>query len=208
MALATTTLSSAVAVGDNKIVVASATSLAPGRLIRVDGEFMKVTQDYVSGTTVGVLRGQDGTAALAHAASTNVTHGAATDFLGPPAALAPMATNPVQPALPVYSYSAAGAIATVAGIHVINGTGALAMTLAVPTKDQDGTLLIIVANGKAAHTVTATGGLGAGSTTTDVGTFSASYTGGCILVACNGVWVLIGNGVFTATGAVGAPLWA
>ena len=42
MAFATTSLSTAVAVADKSIVVASATSVAAGRLIRIDGEMMQV----------------------------------------------------------------------------------------------------------------------------------------------------------------------
>lgn len=209
MALTTTTASSAIGQTDTSIVVASATGFAAGYLVRVDSEFMKVAQSYVSGTTIPVVRGQDGSAQLAHKVTANVTVGTAADFAAPPVGVSAAVTNPVQPAFgQIYSYSAAGAISPVSGIHIINGTSNLAMTLAVPTKDQDGTLLVIVANGKAAHTVTVSGGLGAGSTASDVGTFSSSYQGGCILCAANGAWVLVGNGVFSATAATGAPLWA
>jgi hypothetical protein len=206
MALATTTLSAAVAVNDNSITVASATSVAAGRLIRIDDEFLQVAQNYVSGTSVPVLRGRDGTVTAAHASSANVTHGAATDFVNPPAQVAGLATNPRQRALPIFSYSAAGAIAPVPGIHVINGTGALAMTLASPTKDMDGELLIIVANGKAAHTVTYSAGFGAGTTNSDVATFSATFALGFTAIAINGVWVVVGSGLLSANTPVGLSI--
>jgi hypothetical protein len=93
-------------------------------------------------------------------------------------------------------------------VAIINGTGALAMTLANPTKDMDGDSLIIIANGKAAHTVTYTAGLGNGGGNYDVGTYSGTLAGGCTLMACNGFWVLIGNGIATATGVTGSPTWA
>ena len=208
MALTTTTLSSAVGQTDNAIVVASATGFAAGSLVRIDGEFFKVVQSYVSGTTIGVIRGQDGSVQTTHKASANVTVGLASDFAQPPSAVSLAVTNPAQPALPLFSYSAAGAISPVAGMHVINGTGALAMTLANPTKDQDGVLLIVVANGKAAHTLTITSGIGNGGASFDVGTFTASLQTGCILLACNGFWVLIGNGIAGATAATAGPLWA
>jgi len=190
MALATTTLSSAVAVTDSSIVVASATSVAAGRLVLIDGEFLQVTQDYVSGTTVGVLRGQNGTVTAAHVASANVTHGAAADFTVPPPG------NPVL--IPgvmtttTTSYSAAGAIAFgVANLTVaiINGTDALAMTLADPDSAEDGILLAIVANGKAAHSVTYTAGLGDAGSGYDVGTFDGSGQCSMLLVAANSTWV-------------------
>lgn len=192
MALATTTLSSAVSVTDNTIVVASATSVAAGRIVRVDGEFMKVFQTYVSGTTVGVLRGQDGTVTAAHAASANVTHGLASDFANPPAGVQASVTNPPSVAYTTTSYSAAGAIAFGAAqwtTAILNGTGALAMTLANPTKDQDGIILAIVGNGKAAHTVTYTAGLGNAGSSYDVGTFDGSGQCSMLLIAANAIWV-------------------
>jgi hypothetical protein len=206
MALATTTLGAAVAVNDTSITVASATSVAAGRLIRVDDEFMQVAQSYVSGTSVPVLRGRDGTVTATHASSANVTHGTAADFVNPPAQVAGMATNPRQRSLPIFSYSAAGAISPVPGIHVINGTGALAMTLVSPTKDLDGEMMVIIANGKAAHTVTYTAGFGAGTTNSDVVTFSATFSLGLIAMAMNGVWVIIGNALLSANTPVGLTI--
>ena len=190
MALATTTLSSAVAVTDTSIVVASATSVAAGRLVLVDGEFMQVTQDYVSGTTVNGVRGQNGTVTAAHAASANVTHGAAADFTVP----APGTAN-LKPGLIPFtttSYSAAGAISFGAAQWTtasINGTSALAMTLADPDSSQDGIILAIVANGKAAHTVTYTAGLGDAGSGYDVGTFDGSGQCCMLLTAANSIWV-------------------
>ena len=190
MALATTTLSSAVAVADAEIVVASATSVAAGRIVLVDGEFMQVLQSYTSGTTVGVLRGQNGTATAAHAASANVTHGDATDFT-----VAAPGTANLKPGLIAFtttSYSAAGAVSFGAAqwtTAVINGTGALAMTITHPNSSQDGIILCIVGNGKAAHTVTYTGGLGDAGSGYDVGTFDGSGQCSVLLVAANSIWV-------------------
>ena len=190
MALATTTLSSAVTVTDSSIVVASATSVAAGRIVLVDGEFMQVTQDYVSGTTVNVLRGQNGTVTAAHVASANVTHGAAADFT----VAAPGTANLKPGVIPftTTSYSAAGAISFGAAqwtTAIINGTSALAMTLADPDSSQDGIILAIVANGKAAHTVTYTAGLGDAGSGYDVGTFDGSGQCCMLLTAANSIWV-------------------
>ena len=190
MALANTTLSSAVAVTDNEIVVASATSVAAGRLVRIGGEYMQVLQSYVSGTTVGVTRGQNGTVTAAHVASARVTHGAAADFTvaapGSPVLIPGVMTNTTT------SYSAAGAISF--GVAnwttaIINGTSALAMTIADPDSSQDGIYLNIVGNGKAAHTVTYTAGLGDAGSGYDVGTFDGSGQCSMLLVAANSTWV-------------------
>lgn len=208
MAFTTTTLSAAVAVNDNSIKVASATGFVAGMLLRVDGEMMKVQQSYASGTTIPVIRGIDGSAVLAHPTSANVTVGNASDFALPPAGVDTGITNPAQPAFPIYSYSAAGGLSPVQGIHIINGTSTLAMTLASPTKDQDGQMMIIVSNGKGAHTVTYTGGVGGGGTGMDVGTFNTTEQTGCILIAVNGVWVLIANGIGSAGTQVAGVVFA
>ena len=209
MALVNTTLGAAVAVTDNVITVASAASLTAGRLIRVDGEWMQINQAYTGGTTVGVTRGQQGSVTAAHQSGANVMTALASDLAQAPSQVNEAVLYPGQMSVSTTSYSAAGAIAfglsqwTVA---IINGTSALAMTLAVPTKDQDGCYLHIVANGKAAHTVTATSGLGNGGASFDVGTFSATLAMSSLLVACNGFWVSVGPTTATAIG--GSPTWA
>ena len=209
MALATTTLSAAVSITDNVIVVASATSLAAGRIIKIDGEYLKINQAYTSGVTVGVIRGQEGSVTAAHQSGANVMTALASDLAAAPASVNESVLNAGQMSVTTTSYSAAGAIAfglsqwTVA---IINGTAALAMTITNPTKDQDGCYLHIVANGKAAHTVTYTAGLGNGGASFDVGTFSATLAMSSLLVACNGFWVSVGPTTATAIG--GSPTWA
>jgi hypothetical protein len=190
MALAETTLSSAVAVTDNSIVVAASTSFAAGRLVEIDGEKMQVTQDYVSGTTVGVLRGRGGSVTAAHVASARVTHGAAADFTVAAAGTASWTTGLIP--FTTTSYSAAGAVSFGAAqwtTAIINGTSGLAMTLANPNSSQDGIVLCILANGKAAHTVTYTAGLGDAGSGYDVGTFDGSGQCSMLLVAANSIWV-------------------
>lgn len=202
MALATTTLSSAVSVNDNVIVVASATSVAPGRLIRIDDEWMQVIQTYVSGTTVGVLRGQQGSTTAAHASSANVTHGLASDFSNPPQGSSAAVTVPPARTRQVVSYSASGAVTLpIAGqdlVVVLNGTSALAMTVAVPTKDLDGTKISFVGNGKSASTITFASGLGNAGSSYDVITFQNAGQVGFEVMACNGFWIAL-NAPITGT---------
>jgi hypothetical protein len=76
--VSSTTLSNAVDAAQTRFVVASATDLSAGYTLFVDREAMKVNS--VSGTTVTVRRGADGTAARAHAASAIVYHGPTTEF--------------------------------------------------------------------------------------------------------------------------------
>jgi len=192
LALTTTTLASAVAITDVSIVVASATGFAAGNFVLIDQEVMKVAQNYLSGTTIPVLRGQDGSQTTTHKASTNVITGVGSDET---MNAQQVVQFPETRARDILSYSAAGAITLpIPGtdmVAVINGTGALAMTLAAPTKDMDGSIMTVIGNGKAAHTLSlpAGVGLGAGGSGVDVGTFAAGAQQAVVLMAANGVWV-------------------
>lgn len=207
MALATTTLSAAITASAGELTVASATSVAAGRLLVIDQEVLEVTQEYSSGTTVNVLRGRGGTAAVAHVASANVIHGDASDF-SVPGAGSVVGYPPAGQTRKLTSYSAAGAITLPAAgtseVAVINGTDALAMTLAVPTDDMDGCELFIIGNGKAAHTVTAASGFGLAGTSYDVATFNANGNCGIHVIAANGAWILLSSMTGTLTNFVPA----
>lgn len=192
MALATTTLSAAVGVSDTAIVVASATGIAAGMGCRLDQEVGQVAQNYVSGTIVPILRGQDGSVTAAHASGANVTFflGSDESTIGPQTATQwPVAGW----ARTLTSYSASGAIALPTpgtdAIAILNGTSTLAMTVAAPTKDMDGSFLYVASNGAAAHTVTFTGGLSGAGTSYDVCTINSSAPV-ClaVAVAINGKW--------------------
>lgn len=196
MALARTTLSAAVAQGDSVITVASATSIVAGRLILIDNEWMQVQQSYASGTSVPVLRGRNGSVQTSHPTSAGVVHGDAADFANPAAQAYGSVNGPLGRVRDLRSYSAAGAIDLPTPgtdrVAILNGTGALAMTLANPTKDNDGDILIIVGNGKAAHTVTYTAGFGDAGSSYDVATFTANGQCSLVLIAANEKWMLFG----------------
>lgn len=192
MALTTTTLSSACAATDLSIVVASATGFAAGSTVLMDQEICKVAQSYSTGTTIPLRRGLNGTVVQAHPKTANVTVGLATDFANPAAQTS--VTYPIAgKARTLTSYSASGAIALPTGgtdaIAVINGTSALAMTIAAPTKDLDGSLLFVVSNGAANHTIQFTGGLSGAGTSYDVITVNSTAPIACVALACNGLWM-------------------
>ena len=205
MALATTTLTSAVLQSDNQIAVASATSVAAGRFILIDDEWMQVTKGYVTASLiVPVARGLHGSVQCAHVITANVTHGEATDFSTPPGQS--FVGQPFQRAVRIVSYTAAGAIALPKSGEdlrvILNGTTGYAMTLAAPTKDLDGCLLTIIANGNTAtNTVTIAAGLGGAGGSYDVITFNANGQAGFQIMACNGDWVLLGPMGGTLTNA-------
>lgn len=216
MAFTLTTLSAAVGKNDVTITVASLTGIAVGSLIGIDNEIVKVVAPFPTAATtpVFVLRGQEGTEQKAHPVSSQVKIGATQTSLAPAdwaqnqagsASLGGFAANFPRNLL---GYSASGAI-TLPGqgqdmVAVLNGTGALAMTLANPTTEQDGSRIVIVGNGKAAHTVTYTAGLGNVGATADVITFAAAQSQGIELFACGGFWV--GLGMNTAVAGAGATI--
>ena len=86
MAISTTTLNGAVGISDISIIVTSATGItapttttgAGFTLLKVDNEVMFVIS--VSGTSIGVQRGQWGTRATTHLTSAPVIIGAPADF--------------------------------------------------------------------------------------------------------------------------------
>lgn len=214
-----TTLSNTVALNDVSFVIASITSLVAGNYGKVDQEIVKVISVPAAATSpVFVLRGQEGTAQVAHAASAQIVFGAgpsnlgAGDFAQAASGAASIAPNPTVRARVVTNYAAAGAIAIPPpgsdGVAIIDGTSTLAMTLANPSVVNDGDLLYVISNGKGAHTVTYTAGVGNGGATMDVGTYNTTEATGCVLIAANGFWVLIANGIGSAGTQVAGVVWA
>lgn len=194
MALTQTTLSSACAVGDTTIVVASATGFAADQPIRIDGETMKVSHVYTAGTTnVPVIRGQNGTVATAHPTSAKVLTGASSDSQWGGVAAGTIVQYPLAGrALQTLSYSASGAITLpdpgADMLAILNGTSVLAMTIADPAKSLDGSVLTISANGIAAHTLTFASGLSGAGGSYDVVTINASAPVTLRFIAQNGLW--------------------
>lgn len=90
----------------------------------------------------------------------------------------------------VFTYTAAGALFLVPGVHVINGT-TLAMTIAPPTKDMDGMVLMILSLTASAQTLTYTAGFSQTTTSSDIATFGGAVNDGLVIVADAGVWHVI-----------------
>lgn len=195
MALTTTTLSAAATASATSLTVASATGFTAGNLVLVDQELMRVSKAYSSGTTI-ILdgRGLNGTRAVAHVSSANCVTGLPSDFADPG-----LQQSIIYPAAgrvrTLISYSASGAITLPTPgqdvVAVLNGTSVLSMTLANPTKDMDGCILTVVANGAAAHTITYTAGLGNAGGSYDVLTANGTGTTSVQLIAINGFWTAL-----------------
>ncbi len=202
MALTTTTLSAACAAADEQLTVTSATGFAANSIVKVDQEFMQILSTYSSGTTIPVRRGINGTFPLAHPSGANATAGAASDYTDPSATV--VTAYPLSGLRrKLVSYSAAGAISLPTSgedmIAVLNGTSVLAMTLAAPSKDIDGSILYIIGNGAAAHTVTVSGGFSAASTGYTVFTVNATAPVMLLVMAVNGKWISVTAPAWTGT---------
>lgn len=184
MAWTTTTLGAAVGANDIQLKVAATTDFVKGRWIKIDNEILQQNGD-VDGLFVPVRRGQNGTQVATHPSGANCYVAVeASDLTGPVGQLAEATSASNQWRLPVYSYTASGAISATPGIHVLNGTNALTMTLTDPTAEMDGQLLVIAGNGKAAHTVSlnaASSSFGDAGSDNDVATFG---TGGRQVFVC------------------------
>ena len=211
MALTRTTLASAVAQNDINIVVASATGAAAGTFVKVDQEVMKIAQNYVSGVTLPVVRGQDGSQQTTHKVSAAAVFFLASDETGPSAQTMVQFPSGAIPRV-IVSYSASGAIANPAPgqdmVALLNGASLLAMTMTSPTVDMDGSILTICGTGTVrAHTVTyTTTGFGNVGATADVVTMSATQVQAFSCIAAGGFWQLIALG--TATASVTGPMVA
>jgi hypothetical protein len=216
MAFTLTTLATGLGINDQAALFASLSGLVAGSLVGIDKEIAKVISVPTAATIpVPLARGQEGSFNQAHPPGAQVKIGApgsqltVSDWPVAAAGAPSLAVYPGAYAREVASYSLAGAIALPrigADGRRANGTTLLAMTLAQPSIAQDGSRLLILGNGKAAHTVTlpAASGLGNVGGTADVITFSAAQAQGLEVVACGGFWVPVGMN--TAVAGAGATI--
>lgn len=211
MAFTATTLSAAVAINDTTVLLASLTGIAAGDLLRIDNEMVKVVSLPSAATIpVPVLRGQEGSAQVAHVASARVIDGKSMTSLvpadwGQPAAGAPsIALLPSAAPRVKVSLTATPATAIVPTpgtdtVIFLNGTSVINITVAAPTSANDGDRLTVIGNGKAAHTCTFTTGLGAVGATADVATFAAGQQQGIDVMAAGVAWCGLGQVAGAAT---------
>jgi len=192
MALVETTLASAAAQADSQITVASATSIAAGRLIQVDGEIMQVTKGYVtSSVAVPVLRGRAGTAQVAHLNTARVIHGDAADW-GAAGAGAVAQFAPAGRPRRIRSYRTTASMDLPApgeDLLVRLDSTAFTLTVPVPTKDLDGCEVTFVGSAAAvAYVLEFTGGLGGASTGYETITWNGTGNLAFKVIAMNEVW--------------------
>ncbi len=95
---------------------------------------------------------------------------------------------------PQVALTTSGAIVVATGNYVITKAGVLADTLAAPTAGiQDGVIIIITSATANAHTLTATGLFGTGTSAVNVATFAAQLGSGLMLEAYQGKWLVLSS---------------
>lgn len=216
MAISATTLSGAITSSQTSFGVASATGInvpnfqqaAPGSAtitwLYVDQELMLVTN--VVGTVVSVVRGVNGTAAVAHASGGLVQIGQPADFVTQNEYLQTSVTSlqvlgaTNQPA--VFLTGTADALTGAAGFFVVKTGSADSITIPTPTAAMEGNIVEVWSDTAFAHTITcATTVVAAGQALKTTVTFPAFRGAGCMLRACNLAWHLVGNGGVAAAGS-------
>jgi hypothetical protein len=188
MALTATPLVGNIDNSQTNIRVTSSTGFVVGNLAQIESEYVGIKSiDPNLTTSMVVSRGQGGTVAVAHKASSSVVTGPANEF--------PMGDH-VTPAADIFTYGAAGALVVAAGLHELNTGAASAMTLANPTVAQDGLTMTIVAKTAHAYTVAAASafqGLDTGVTAT----WAAAIGNSMVITAMAGRWQVIALGNVT-----------
>lgn len=213
MALANTTFNAACTATDSSITLAATTSLGPGMYLNAGGEIMQITRGFVAGTAatipIPVLRGQEGTVAIAHANTEQVSAYVLPSDIPSPSPGTPILQPLAGRARFVTSIAASAAYTPQSGnqdeLVVLDGTSVIALTLTNPTRDQTGKVVIFAGNGIAAHTITyTTVGFGNVGATADVVTFGTTQAQTFSMIAVGGFWLILGA-LSTATANVSGP---
>ncbi len=210
MSLANTTLGAACTATDKQLTVASATSIAVGLWATCDGEVFQVTKGYTVGsTTVPVLRGQDGTAQIAHPTGSQIQFYRAAEDIPVPGSqldtIAPIAGRARHVRSITASQEFAPRLDAQDELVLLNGTSVIAITLISPPQSATGKVVTFAGNGIAAHTITyTTTGFGNVGATSDLVTFGTTQMNTFQMIAIGGFWLILG-GFGTATINVTGP---
>lgn len=194
MALTSTTLAAAMTANAVSFKPTASTGATVGGFAKIDLEYMVVTGIDASGNVAVRSRGDLGGLAVQHYSGASVTFGLGTDLstLGP-GEIKPTPFDDED----MLTYDSDDAIAftmrrTLVGIR--KGSAA-AMTLAAPSKERNGTEVIITGLTDFAHVVT--GSVYAGVSGAKTTLTSAAFRGSTItLVAFDGAWYVRSNFLF------------
>ncbi len=183
-----TTLATAVTAADRTIKLTSGTGAVAGMVVKMEQEWSTIGSIASDGVTCTLgVRGLYGSAVVAHKILAPVEVSNANDFQG----------SPIGSAIPIpYStpdlatYGAAGAILVPnedARIFLVAASAA-AMTLRLPTTDEDGKQLTVQAGAAQAYTVTVPSATGY-KNTTGTATFGGAIGDAMVIQAYKGQWL-------------------
>lgn len=180
MSLTATTIAQAIDAYTNLIMVTSATGCVAGQPARIDNELVKI--QGVNDVQLTVMRGINGTQGVAHNALADFVTGPFADF---PVEQFPLAGS--------YTYSVDGALSVAPGVHKLIKAATSAMTLATPTRAQEGMQLTIIALSTKTHVVTLN--LAGSPTTLNFNAIGDS----AVIIAAEGVWFILSLNSVTAS---------
>jgi hypothetical protein len=215
VSIAATTTSSALTAFQTSFAVASTTNITNPNfqtgtgitLLLIDQEFMLVTAVNTTTLIVNVVRGYNGTLAVAHTSGSQVQSGLPTDFAGSyteimGSLLVTSETKGNDKSNAVFLSGSADALTGAPGYFVVKTAGVDAITLVTPTVAMEGNVVEVWSDTTNAHTITAASAcVAAGQALKTVITFPAFRGAGVRLRAVNLTWQIIGNGGVAAAGS-------
>lgn len=218
MAITTTTLASAVLATDTSIHVASATGITAPNFQTASGiTVLQIKQERMlviaapNGTFIPVIRGQGGTAQVAHTNGSLVFIGSPTDFTNfneiYSALMTTLQTNygTTQNAAKLTG-SADAVLSSGPGFYVVMTAGVDAITLPTPVAGDEGNIIEIWSATAQAHTVTAASAcfaVASASGLRTICTFPAQIGAGIKLRVTNLLYTVLGTG---GTGTNSGPV--
>lgn len=201
MALTPTTLSADCSASDLTLFITSTSSGFPAvgaygsrQLMQVDGEYMLIDHVPVSGQVKVLMRGYNGTTAVAHDVLANVaTSSNPADFGA--YGVGQSVSRPLSADL-IVSVGENGVVPVPVQNTTVFLTKASALsstTLAAPLTSSNGVRLTITSQTAAAHVITATGLIadGASGSPEDTATWDAEKGASLTLVASDGLWNVV-----------------
>lgn len=208
MALTATTLSADCTASDLLLFITSTSSGFPAvgtygsrQVMLVDGEYMLIDNVPVAGQVKVLMRGYNGTAAVAHDLLADVvTSSSASDF--PALGVGQSVQRPLSADLLVTVGEDGAVPVPVQNTTVfLSKASALAATLAAPSVASNGVRLTLTSQTAAAHVITATSLLadGASGSPHTTATYAAYKGASLVLEASDGLWNVVGSVGVTIT---------
>lgn len=202
MSLTQTTLSAAITAGQTKNLPITSTAagfpaagvVGSRQLIQIDGEYMLLDQVVASGIINVLMRGFNGTQAIAHdTLASVVTSSSAGDFPDVPTGAVANRPSYADEIQTIGQNVTTLTTPTRNTTSEINKATALASTaVAAPSKAADGLRWTFVSKNAVAHVITSSALFGAGAASPySTATFAAQIGAGFTMQATNGIWSII-----------------